>query len=187
MIEAWWQVSSKPWDEAEFEHLYLAHYEGLARLLVRLLGSAEEAEDVAQESFLRLYRQRFLPGREHNVRAWLYRVATNLAYNTLRGRQRQERRQQAAFLSAQPARQDPSEAAARHEEQERVRQALAGLPSRQAQLLFLYYSGLSYRELSQALRVAPGSVGTLLARAKTAFETQYRAMAPARGGKDDEV
>ena len=51
MIEAWWQVSPKPWDEAEFERLYLAHYEGLARLLVRLLGSAEEAAELLIKSF----------------------------------------------------------------------------------------------------------------------------------------
>lgn len=186
MIEARCQVNSKRWEEAEFERLFLTHYDSLVRMLSRLLGSVGEAEDVAQEAFLRLYRQRFLPNREHNARAWLYRVATNLAYNAMRSRRRQERRQEAAGQAVEPGK-DPADAAAQREEQERVRQTLAGLPARQAQLLLLYYSGLSYRELAQSLHVAPGSVGTLLARAKAAFETQYRALPTARGGKDDEM
>ena len=187
MLEAWWQISRKPWDDAEFEDTFQLYYQGVFRLLFRLTGSAEEAADLAQEVFVRLYRQRFPPWREHNVRAWLYRVATNLASNARRGRQRQERREQAVLRVALPAPQDPAEAAARHEEQGHVRQALAKLPARQSQLLLLYYSGLSYRELAELLGVAEGSVGTLLARAKTAFETSYRAIQEAPGGGSDEM
>ncbi len=189
MIEAWWSVKPGPWEEAEFERLFLAHYQGLARTLVRLLGSVEEAEDVAQEAFLRLYRQRFLPGREHNARAWLYRVATNLAYNARRDRQRRERRQErtAPERDGNLTGGDLAEEAVRSEEQEVVRRTLATLPARQARLLLLYYAGLSYRELAHAAGIALGSVGTLLARAKAAFERQYRALATAQGGKGDEM
>jgi len=162
---------------ADFDALFLAHYSGVYRLLYRIVGTREEAEDLAQETFLRLARQRFPADRQHNVRAWLYRVATNLAYNALRGQGRRERRQEAVAhqvtTAGSPAL-DPAEAAAREDERAVVRRALAVLPERQAQLLLLRHAGLSYRELAEALDVAPGSVGTLLARAEAAFEKVYR-------------
>jgi len=189
MLEAWWQVNRKQWDDAEFERTFRAHYEGVYRLLYRFVGSPEEASDLAQETFLRLYRQRFAGWREQNLRAWLYRVATNLAYNALRGRQRGQRRQQQMQPSAQPGEreQDPAEVAVREEEREDVRRILAAMPARQARLLLLYYAGLSYREVADALRVAPGSVGTLLARAKAMFEREYRGLHGAPGGRSDEM
>jgi RNA polymerase sigma-70 factor (ECF subfamily) len=189
MLEAWRQVNRRPWDDADFERTFQAHYEGVYRLLYRFVGAPEEAADLAQETFLRLYRQRFSGWREHNVRAWLYRVATNLAYNALRGRQRGQRRQQRVQRLVEPRgqEQDPAEAAVRNEEREDVRRVLAAMPARQARLLLLYYAGLSYREVAEALGVAPASVGTLLARAKAVFERRYRGLHGARGGKSDEV
>lgn len=174
------RAGQKAWDETEFEALFLAHYNGVYRFLFRILGAQEEAEDVAQETFLRLYRQHFADGRQHNVRAWLYRVATHLAYNALRSRHRQERRLEVMAhqeTASSSDRLDPAESALRDEEREHVRLALASLPARQAQLLLLRYAGLSYRELAEALNVAPGSIGTLLARAEAAFESAYRTQA----------
>jgi RNA polymerase sigma-70 factor (ECF subfamily) len=111
------------------------------------------------------------------VRAWLYRVAVNLAYNALRSRGRRQRREEAtaqtAWAVGSPA-PDPAEAAIRSDERAAVRRALAALPERQAQLLLLRHAGLSYRELAEALHIAPGSVGTLLARAGAAFEKAYQ-------------
>ncbi len=186
MTEAWWQAGRMSWNRDEFEALFLAHYGEVYRLLFRLVGLPEEAEDLVQETFLRLYRRRFPVWREQSVRAWLFRVATNLAYNALRSQQRRARRQAAVqHLSAPGTAADPAELAERRDERQVVRQVLATLPRRQTQLLLLYYAGLSYRELSEVLGVAPGSVGTLLARAKTAFEDGYRRMALTHGGGTD--
>ncbi|MBC7223230.1 MAG: sigma-70 family RNA polymerase sigma factor [Anaerolineae bacterium] len=171
-------------DITEFEAIFLSHYEAIYRHLFRLLGSPQEAEDLAQETFLRLYRQEFAPGRDHNVRAWLYRVATRLAYNALRAQRARDRREQAAahrLLSAQAA--DPAEEALRRDEAETVRKVLLGLRPRDAQLLLLRYAGLKYREVAEVLGVAPGSVGTLLARAEAAFEQAYRAATAAPPGE----
>jgi RNA polymerase sigma-70 factor (ECF subfamily) len=165
-------VTTRP--EADFDSLFLAHYDGVYRLLYRIVGAREDAEDLAQETFMRLARQRFRPDGEQYLRAWLYRVATNLAYNLLRGEGRRTRRQQqfgsAAAVETEP---DPTEVALRGDEQAAVRRTLARLPERQAQLLLLRHAGLSYRELAEAAGVAPGSVGTLLARAEAAFEKAY--------------
>jgi RNA polymerase sigma-70 factor (ECF subfamily) len=169
-------------DPTEFDALFLAHYDGVYRLLYRIAGTREEAEDLAQEAFLRLAQQRFQSDRGHNVRAWLYRVATNLAYNALRSQTRRTRREaetfQAAALTAAAA-DDPAEAVAQAAERMTVRRILAHLPERQARLLLLRHSGLSYRELAEAVGCATSSVGALLARAETAFEAAYRAEAAA--------
>ncbi|MGH2538738.1 MAG: sigma factor-like helix-turn-helix DNA-binding protein, partial [Candidatus Promineifilaceae bacterium] len=74
---------------------------------------------------------------------------------------------------AAQARPGPAESAARRETAERVRRTLARLPERQARLLLLRQMGLSYAELAAACQVAPGSVGTLLARAAAAFRREY--------------
>ena len=185
--EAWARAVGKARDKAEFESLFLAHYEAVYRLLFRILGCSQEAEDLAQETFLRFYRHSFPPGREHHLRPWLYRVATNLAYNALRDQRRRERRQEAATSRAEISGDqatDPSETLLRQDERESVRRVLASLPARQAELLLLRYAGLSYGELASALDVAPGSVGTLLARAEAAFAAAYR---EASGGGDDEL
>src|SRR5512137_593937 len=97
--DAWTRITAQPRDEATFDALFLTHYQPIFRLLYRIAGTREEAEDLAQETFLRLHRSPELwkdtreELREHNVRAWLYRVATNLAYNMLRSQQRRTRRE----------------------------------------------------------------------------------------------
>jgi RNA polymerase sigma-70 factor (ECF subfamily) len=177
--DAWPLAATRPQVETDFDTLFLTHYEGVYRLLYRIVGTREEAEDLAQETFLRLSRQRFAADREHNVRAWLYRVATNLAFNALRGHGRRQRREEQTVFGgpttgSSPV--DPADAAMRSDERAAVRRALAQLPERQAQLLLLRYAGLSYRELAAALEIAPNSVGTMLARAEAAFEKVWRGL-----------
>lgn len=160
-------------DDQAFALLFQRHYDRVYGILFRLVGTRAEAEDLAQEVFLRLYRQRFSLRREHNVGAWLYRVAMNLGYNELRSRQRRWRRDTALLPDPTDAEPAPAEAAAQAETRAAVRAALARLPQRDVQLLLLRQMGLSYAELAEACGVAPGSVGTLLRRAGEAFRKAY--------------
>ena len=183
MTDALTRVALSPAASVDFESIFATNYQGVYRLVYRIVGESQEAEDITQEAFLRLYRQRFAEGQEHNRRAWVYRVATNLAYNALRSRRRREERQGSVHWGAEP--ENPADAAMRTAEREMVRQALDTLPERQQQLLMLRHAGLSYRELAEALDMVPASVGTLLSRAHIAFETAYnkvveRAPAPYR-------
>ena len=111
------------------------------------------------------------------MRSWLYRVATNLGFNALRARQRRRwyETEASAFRLQQETPVDPAAETERDEMQQRVRQVLAQIKPRAAKLLILRHSGLSYAEIAEVLNIAPGSVGTLLARAEKAFEKQYRA------------
>ena len=68
---------------------------------------------------------------------------------------------------------NPEQAHAAAQQQEQVRAVLAALDSRQAELLLLRGSGLSYAEVASALELNPSSVGTLLARAQQAFRKEY--------------
>ena len=162
-------------DESSFDELFLRYYSRIYDVVFRMTGDAAEADDIAQETFIRLYRQPpEAAGREHNVGGWLYRVAVNLAYNALRAARRRTVYELAADRESIA---DPESVTQQHEERLRVRSALAELPPQQAQLLMLRQAGLSYKELAAALDVAPASIGTLLARAERAFEARYRAAA----------
>lgn len=164
-------------DVTSYETLFHRHYDRVYGLLFRLVGNRAEAEDLTQEAFFKLYQQafarRFLPKRrEHNIGAWLYRTATNAGYNAIRGRQR--RWQRNVLLVPDPGgTPGADQEVERRETQKAVRVALARLPRRQTQLLLLRQMGLSYAECAAACDIAPGSVGTLLARAAKAFRKAY--------------
>ena len=162
-------------DNIAFEELFLRHYATVYRVLYGVVGNAQEAEDLAQETFTALYRQPPRLDGPGSVGAWLYRVAVNRAYNALRSNQRLQRRLE-RVEPEQPS--DPQDEYLRREERERVRAALARLPERSAKLLLLRYAGLAYAEIAAALQVAPSSVGTLLVRAERAFLQTYDQMGP---------
>ena len=156
--------------QADFEALFNQHWDRLCRAAAQITGDPDEAEDLALEAFLQYHNRP--PARDENPGGWLYRTVTNLALNALRTRRRREHYEQAAALESEPP-EDAARLAERRMEQRRVRETLAALPSRTAQLLVPRHTGLSYAEIATALQVAPGSVGTLLARAEKDFEQLY--------------
>lgn len=169
-------------DTTSFETLFYRHYDRVYGLLFRLVGNRVEAEDLTQEAFLKLYRHAFSkrpftkpkrgPAQEQNISAWLYRVATNLGYDTLRRRRRSQERD--TLLVPDPLGSPGAEKEVEQREQQAaVRAALVRMPQRQVQLLLLRQMGLSYAECAAICDVAPGSVGTLLARAAKAFREAY--------------
>lgn len=165
-----------------FEGIFARHYPRVYRVLDGLLGP-DEAEDAAQEVFLRLYHSDLVDQPDERVAAWLYRVAVNTAYNLLRSRRRQAARLQRAGQLAQaeaPLRQDglnPAQAVAAQEEAALVRAALAELSPTHRAVLVLRQAGLSYAEVAAAAGVKPGSVGALLARAEMRLRQHYLRLA----------
>ena len=164
---------------SEFEALFVEHWARVYRLLCRLVGDPAEAEDLALETFLRLY-QRYPPrASEFNFGGWLQRVATNLGLQSIRSWKRRQHYEMDAgkYALEQASENRPAEIMAEEEEHRLVRRALAQMNERQAQLLILRHSGLSYKEIAQALGLASTSIGPLLLRAEREFEKQYRALA----------
>ncbi len=164
--------AARPDREERFKDLFLAYYTRIYGVLYRLTGDAGQAEDLAQETFWRLWKEPRTP--TENPGGWLYRVALNLAHNR---RRTEQRRAHYETLAAQDesdrAELDPAHAAERTAEAERVRAVLNRMPPRDAQLLLLRHAGGSYQELAAALGLSPQSIGTLLGRAEAEFERLY--------------
>jgi RNA polymerase sigma-70 factor (ECF subfamily) len=170
-----------------FEQVFLEHWGHIYRLLVRLVGDPSEAEDLALETFLRLYQRppagvprggEGLGDPSPNLGGWLHRVATNLGLHSIRGYQRRERYELAAGKGAldEAPENRPAEIQSQEEERRAARLVLAQMNDRQARLLVMRYSGMSYKEIAAALGVSPTSVGPLLLRAEREFERRYRAL-----------
>lgn len=160
----------------QFEALFLAHYPRIVSALRRTVGNSGRAEELASETFLKFYQQPLAPEADGNVPGWLYRTAMNLGIDSLRATTRRNRfeRDAARDETRKPqAAEDGFDRTLRGERQQRVRAVLADLKPAHAQLLLLRASGHSYKDLASTLAVEPGSVGTLLVRASTAFEQRY--------------
>jgi RNA polymerase sigma-70 factor, ECF subfamily len=172
-------------DQTSFETLFREHYGMVVGVLVRYSGTREEAEDLAQEVFIRLYRHLPVAGSGFIVSAWLYRVATNLGHNSLRSKRRaDEKLIRAGTLAANESSvstvHDPEASAISSENRDAVRCAIGKLPARHQACLVLRQSGLSYAEIAQVVGVAPGSVGSLLTRAEREFAQVFLADAAER-------
>lgn len=166
-------------DSQDFESLFGEYWAYVYRILHRLVGDPAEAEDLTLETFFRLYQRS--PFREDGFQpgGWLYRVATNLGLRSIRSYKRRERYEIEAgrFALEESPETRPAVIHEQAERQDLARQALAGMNERNAQLLTLRYSGLSYKEIAGILGLSPTSIGPLLVRAEREFEVCYRALA----------
>ncbi|HEV2146615.1 MAG TPA: sigma-70 family RNA polymerase sigma factor [Longimicrobiaceae bacterium] len=158
----------------DFDQTFRSLYPPLFRYVHRLTGDADAAEDVAQESFVRLLGHRVAGD---GVRVWLFTVATNLVRDGARKAARRER-----ILAAEPVAPSPlpaPDAGTEHEARiTGVREALGRLSARDREMLLMREEGFSYAEIARATGTAPGSVGTLLARALRRFTQAYQTVEP---------
>ena len=160
-------------DSSDFDTIFNSHWDRIYGVIYRIVGDPSEAEDLALESFLRLHQRP--PRQGTNLGGWLYRVATNLAFNALRSRKRRKAYEDAAGKQIlQESRSiNPLKAIERSEARCRVREVLSKMKTRPAKILILRHSGLSYTEIAAAVGVAATSIGTLLSRAEREFESLY--------------
>ena len=161
-----------------FESLFHEYWAPIYRLLLHMVIDPSEAEDLALETFLRLYKHHPTPEAEFNTRGWLQRVATNLALQSIRSFKRREQYEMNAGRDAleQTPQVQPPEIMDKQEDRRFVRQTLAHMNQRQAELLVMRYSGLAYKDIAETLNLAPTSIGPLLLRAEREFEKRYRAL-----------
>jgi RNA polymerase sigma factor (sigma-70 family) len=165
-------------DEA-FELTFSRYYPLVYRLAYRYVGEPDEAEDIAQEVFLRLYHLPPQAGTEAQRRAWLCRVAINLGLNALRQRKssiaqegRMDAGEQERTLEGAEE-QNPEQLVLAQERAALVRSILAQLPERQQVCLLLRSTGFSYEEIAEATGIPLTSIGSVLARAMQAFRRSY--------------
>lgn len=146
------------------------HFTRLCALGWRMLGDASEAEDVAQEVFLRVWKQapRWREG-EAQLSTWMHRVAINLCTDRLR--RRRERPQEDAGLEEMDGAPSAATGVLQRQRARAVEAALAALPERQRVAIVLcHYQELTNIEAAEALEVSVEALESLLARGRRALK-----------------
>lgn len=182
--QAMWRVQMHE-DERAFARLVRRWQGPVQRLCVRMTGDAQRGEDLAQDSFVRVFARRrdYQPNGKFST--WLWRIALNLCYDELRRRRRREESSLEdmggeplaaleAFTAPEPA---PDRSLADRERGELVRQALMRLPEIYRVVLVLrHYEDLKFREIADVLDVPEGTVKSRMAEALTQLNRLLKPM-----------
>src|SRR5580765_6642483 len=170
-------------DDAAFADLVAEHQRMVVQLAMNLLGDRDEALDLSQEVFLRVFRtiQRFRG--QSSLRTWIYRIAVNQARNRHRFWRRRHRNDQVSLDAHIAAHGDfpstlnlrPDRAFEQKELGQRLQDALDQLPFDQRTAIVLReIDGLSYDDIAFSLGVAIGTVKSRLTRARQALRDDLR-------------
>ena len=179
----------KAGDQQSFELLLQRYRTPLVNFLYRMVRSREQAEDLAQEVFLRVYRAREDYEPSAKFTTWLFRIATNLALNSLRDHryQKLEISMDAPIVAnAEDGDERMMEVADEHPDIEQhlveesrkkmIRHAIEKLPEKQRAAVLLHkYQELDYSEIAKVLRCSESALKSLLFRA---YETLRVELAP---------
>ena len=187
----------KAGDATSFELLLEKYRTPLVNFLHRIVRDAATAEDLAQEVFLRVYRarQKYAPSAKFTT--WLFRIATNLALNSLRdGRHRQMEvsldasRENGGLNFELPARDSHVEVTLMERDRAAfIRQAVESLPEKQRVAVLLHkYEEMDYAEIAKVLDCSESALKSLLFRAYETLRLRLAPLlaatpAPATGGK----
>ncbi len=170
-------------DPGAFEELVEHYQHRLITVLHHLVGNGAEAEDLAQEAFLRVYRARKKYRARSRFSTWLFTIANNLALNALRARQRRAAVSLPASdsgpLGPRPAEQlvrdkggPPSQGLQQRELAGIIQRALEGLNERQRMAVVLNkFEDMNYAEIAETMGLTTKAVKSLLNRARTNLRT----------------
>ena len=153
----------EPGSDADFERLYRNTYHRILGTLIALLRDRATAEDCAQETFERAYRNWRAWRPDAPVEAWLHRIAINVAISD----RRHQRLREAGEMIRRLGRPAPGPDASRLAERSDLIRAIKKLPTKQAAALVLrHYHGYTNREIASALGVPEQTVASRLAAAR---------------------
>lgn len=166
-------------DRSAFAELVERHQALVFRVAYRFLGRRPDAEDVVQDTFLRLYAARDRYRATAPFRAYLLTITTRLCLNRkARASERQESLSEPDALERAAGASEGADAerrVLRHERELAVREAIAALPAEQRLALVLFrFEGLSYEEIAAAMKRSPSSVTSLLWRARERLRRALR-------------
>lgn len=165
--------------EGAFEELVIAYQHRIFAVALRMLGNAAEAEEIAQEVFLRVHRSIAGFRGEARLSTWLYGIASRLCLNRLASGDRRLRRDDADALDRAPAGGDAAAQMERSEMDSALREAIAGLPEdRRLVVVLRDLEGLSYEEISHALGLELGTVRSRLHRARLDLKAKLERFLP---------
>jgi len=165
-------------DQSAFAELVELYHKRLVTVMHHLVSNAEEAEDLAQEVFLRVYRGRKKYHPRAKFSTWLFTIANNLALNALRNRQRKPviplNVRDSGPLGPRPTEQlaqdhgaQPMQRMQQEELAGIVQQALEGLNERQRMAVVLNkFEDMNYAEIAEVMGLTTKAVKSLLSRAR---------------------
>jgi len=158
--------------DARFERLFLAYQQPVLNYLYRLTGELARAEDLAQETFVKVYGSLARLPADANERAWVYRIATNTARDWHR---RRRLLQWLPLLDGEGSDEAVDDHAGPVVEAQAVQQALAGLAPAYREPLILYsVQGFSTAEIAEILGISQGAVKVRLFRGREMFRLAYQ-------------
>lgn len=161
-------------EKIEFEEAFALHHRTVFRAARSVVQDSALAEDITQETFLRLYKHQDSITDSEMLRPWLIRVAINVAKNAIRGNVRANTRdenyvKETVELSVASVEIDYEESAGVND----IYKALNKIKEPLRSCLILKQQGLSYREIAASLELNETSIGTYVARARQEFSRFY--------------
>jgi RNA polymerase sigma factor (sigma-70 family) len=167
-------VAASTPDSPTLESIFSSNYAALRRYAQRIVNDREEAAEIAQETFLRLQQILEAGNSAPAETVFLYRVARNLAIDSVRRRLTRRRFETTdGRIMSSAAEKSTEDELLEQEERTRIRQALRVLRPRDAECLALRNRGCSYGEVAQILHIHPASVGPTVSRALRRLRQAY--------------
>lgn len=159
--------AAKAGDQEAFRQLVERYQGAVYNLAYRMLGTPEEAEDAAQEIFVRIYRQLARYDAERKFSTWTLAIATNYCIDQLRRRRLQLVPLENIIPWARSRESGPENEALRGESRDEMQRLLVRLPEKyRAPLVLRYWEDLSCAEIADVLGVPEGTVKTQIHRAR---------------------
>jgi RNA polymerase sigma-70 factor (ECF subfamily) len=177
-VEAALIARAQAGDHAAFETIFTQYQTAIYNYIYRLMGSAEDAYDMTQDTFLKAYLALPKTSDDLRVGAWLYRIATNVCLDELRHRKLVKWQPWEAFISvfhpSQVAKDSPERDCLDREDNEEVQLILQKMhPKYRMCLVLREYHDLSYDEIAEVLNTTRAAVKSLLFRAREEFRQVY--------------
>jgi len=167
-------------DISSFEKLLQKHKESIVNIIYQFIGERDEAEDLAVEVFLRVYRAAKKYEAKAKFTTWLYKITTNLCLNEIRKKAKLQTISLSKTISAGEEKEEeliekiadaapsPQQILEKKERNALIRKAIDSLPAKQRMATILQiYEGLSYKEISRILGCSVKSVERRLYWART--------------------
>lgn len=176
--ETVWVAQAKAGDQAAFAALFTRYERRIYAFVYRMMGNADDAADLTQETFLKAYRALEKTDADLNVNAWLHRIASNACLDVLRRRQRlrwlpwEHSKHDAPSSRAED---DPVATLVEDELQRAVQRVLDRMSARNRQAMILReFEGLSCEDIGEIMGVSRSAVKSMLFRGREEFRKLYQ-------------
>lgn len=174
LVDVMSEQSAAETEKIVFDEAFTLHNRTVFRAACAIVRDAGLAEDITQETFIRLYDNLESITSEEMLKPWLIRVAINLSKNTIRGNTRANTREENYVKEHSETEEMTAEVElVQRETAKEVNTALSKVKEPLRSCLILKHQGLSYKEIAESLSLTETSIGTYIARGKKEFIRYY--------------